>query len=260
MFGTLRLLLAAMVVASHVGVAPWGLWIGVTAVIIFFLLSGYAMTGLLEKRFPETRFASTFYLERFVRLAPQYYFWLALSLFLLLCFKWQPLKMASFVPYDLLAYLAVVPLGLQRYLGSVDTLVMPQASTLGIEITLYAFSPWILKSRQLSWIAGLLCLSVFGATAIDLLPANIYTYYTSPAPMIYFLLGSFLYKKDWISMAVFASALVAILCYGLPQRFNVEFLVGIVVGLPLLSCYLLVMQTSSTAPLGTRPMDVSWGI
>ena len=236
MFGTLRLVLAAMVALSHIGGNFGNLWNGVVAVVIFYMISGYAMTGLLHSRFPETRAVSTFYLERIVRLAPQYYFWLAIALFFSLYLKWYPYSVDTkgFIPNGIFSYLTVVPLGLQRYLGPVNALILPQATTLGIEITLYVFSPWILKSSKLSYIAALICLGVFAATALEILPENIFTYYTSPGPMIFYLLGSFLYRKEWISLSIFSVALISILLFGLPQRFNMEFLLGVIVGLPIM--------------------------
>jgi len=236
MFGTLRLVLAATVALSHIGGNFGNLWNGVVAVVIFYMISGYAMTGLLLARFPGPNSAPTFYLERIVRLVPQYYFWLALAIFTSLFLKWYSYSVDTngFIPYGIFAYLTVIPLGLQSYLGSVNALILPQATTLGIEITLYVFSPWILKSRKLSWVAALTCLSLFVATALKILPENIYTYYTSPGPMIFYLLGSFLYRNDWTSLSIFTVALIIILLFVLLQRFNMEFLLGVIVGLPIM--------------------------
>lgn len=71
MIGTLRLLLAAMVATSHTIPSPPQFQLGVPAVIVFFLLSGYAMrVELISKRFPRPEMARSFYLERFIHLAP----------------------------------------------------------------------------------------------------------------------------------------------------------------------------------------------
>ena len=257
MFGTLRLILAAMVALSHIGGNFGNVWNGVVAVVIFYMISGYAMTGLLRARFPKTNAAPTFYFERIVRLAPQYYFWLAFALFFSLYLKWYwySVDTKGFIPYGIFAYLTVVPLGLQSYFGSVDALTLPQATTLGIEITLYVFSPWILKSRKLSWGAASACLGIFVATTVDILPPNIYTYFTSPGPMIFYLLGSFLYQKDWKSLGIFTTALITILLFGLPQRFNLEFLLGVIVGLPVM----IVLTRFSANKIDSALGDASYG-
>ncbi len=231
MFGALRLLLASMVIASHCGVNPGDVWLSVVAVVIFYMISGYAMTGLLQSRFPDGRNALAFFLERIVRLAPQYYFWLIASL-LAIAAGLLSVKADGFLPYGLFAYLTVVPLGLQRYLGPVNTLVMAQATTLGIEVALYVFSPWILKSRLLSWLSGLALLILFYATAKNWIPANIYTYYTFPGPGMFYILGSFIYKKAWTAVAIFSAALLGIVSLNHGRHFEQEYLVGLALGLP----------------------------
>lgn len=236
MFGMLRLVLEAMVALSHLGVTLDGLWIGVIAVVIFYMISGYAMTGLLQSRFPREIDAPVFYIERIVRLVPQYYLWLAIALFSSLFLKIYPYEINTqgFYPYGIFSYLMVWPLGLQRYIGSVNALILPQATTLGIEITFYMLSPWILKNKIFSWGCALIGLSIFIGTAFSFLPENIYTYYTSPGPIVFYLLGSFVYQKKWIQMGILAIVLLIILVIGLPQRFNLEFMVGLITGLPLL--------------------------
>lgn len=237
MLGMLRLLLAAMVAISHIGGNIGEFWIGVWAVTIFYIISGYAMTGLLSKRFAQGEAAYSFYLERIVRLAPQYYFWLILAAVFALILKWYPyeLNMQTFWPYGFFAYLTVVPLGLQRYLGSVETLLLPQVTTLGIEITLYILSPWILKSLKLSWLSAILSLGFFGATIINILPSNIYTYYTSPGPMVFYIMGSFLYRKKWVSLGLLTVIFIFILSQSLLSHFEIEFLLGVCIGLPLIA-------------------------
>jgi peptidoglycan/LPS O-acetylase OafA/YrhL len=254
-FGTLRLVLAAMVAASHLGINLPDIWLGVVAVVVFFMLSGFAMTGLLYERFDGPQFSPNFYLERFIRLAPQYYLWLGIASILALFLQWNSVKMEGFLPYGLLAYLTVIPLGLQQYLGPVDTLILPQATTLGIEITLYIFSPWILKNRLLSWAIATLCLAIFLATALGALSSNTYTYYNAPAPMIFYLLGSFIYKRDWQSMSFFSAALLGILLLGLPQRFNPEFISGLTLGIPLL----VVLASYKSSRTDTALGNASYG-
>lgn len=263
MLGTFRLLLAAMVVTSHTGGNFGNTFLpGVAAVVVFFMISGYAITGLLQKRFPDTKSASSFYFERFIRLAPQYYFWLAIAFFFSLYLKlsqWSSINTNGFIPYGLFSYLTVVPLGLQAYLDPafrVYTHSMAQAATLGIEITLYVCSPWILKNRKLSWGVALICLGIFASTALKLLPENIYTYYTSPGPMIFYLLGSFLYRKDWASLTIFTTAVIIILLLGMPQGFNKEFLVAVIIGLPILILLVRYPANKLDSALG----DASYGV
>src|ERR1700694_3847607 len=145
MFGTFRLLLAAQVALSHTIPSPPNFQLGVPAVLIFFMLSGFAISGLIHTRFA-TGSASPFYAERAIRLAPQYYFWLAYSAFISFNRGWAPVNIDGFMSYRLFCYLTVIPVGFQAYFGAVFTALMSQASSLAIEICYYIFAPWLLKS------------------------------------------------------------------------------------------------------------------
>ena len=255
MLGTLRLVLAVIVLLSHTGLSIGHIEIGVVAVAVFFIISGYAMTGLIQNRFSGPGGTRLFYLERFVRLAPQYYLWLALALIVTIGLAWYPVNMAGFVPYGLLAYLTVIPLGLQGLMGLVGTLVMSQATTLGVEITFYVVAPWLLAGRWRGLLIGLACLVIYDVTERGVLTPALYTYYTSPGPLPLFLMGSFLFKKDWRILAILTLATVGILCFGLNQPFNLELLIGIVLGLPLVAVLGRLRKRKWDAMLG----DASYG-
>jgi peptidoglycan/LPS O-acetylase OafA/YrhL len=60
MLGTLRLVLALMVALSHVDVGVAGLNVGVVAVVTFYLISGYVMTGLPRRHYASPRLVGRF--------------------------------------------------------------------------------------------------------------------------------------------------------------------------------------------------------
>lgn len=229
MLGTFKLALAILVAYSHSGVDQEPLWFGVVAVVIFYMISGYAMTGLLTSRFQKAS-ALSFFAERFVRLAPQYYFWLAATTIVAFGTPWLSPNSVATLLTDALFYIAVFPMGLQFYGHNVGLVLIPQATSLGIEITFYILSPWILRSRTCSYIAFVICLSIFTATAFDVLPANIRTYYSSPGPMAFYLIGSFIYRRDWTSATLATAAMLAVLGLNYDRTFEREFLVGLCVG------------------------------
>lgn len=80
--GFYRLLLAIAVLLSHIGIGFHG-DLGVSAVVSFFLLSGYVMTALVDRHYNERSRILTFYLDRAMRLCPQFFFYLSLSLILI---------------------------------------------------------------------------------------------------------------------------------------------------------------------------------
>ena len=191
MFGTLRLILAAMVAAFHSGATPGDIWIGVSAVVVFFMISGFAMTGLIEKRFATPGAAPLFFLERFVRLAPQYYPWLFAVLFCDLVLGWLPIDRSALWQQDIFFYLAVFPLGLQPYTHMITALLIPQATSLGIEAVFYLVSPFIILNRMLSYVFAVIGLAIFTASALKFLTPNLYTYYAAPGPIIFLSDGKF---------------------------------------------------------------------
>lgn len=79
MFGTYRLILAALVALSHSGVTARGFNPGQWAVIGFYMLSGLLMERQFEKLSKKGNGASAFYLDRFLRIYPLYLVVLLLS-------------------------------------------------------------------------------------------------------------------------------------------------------------------------------------
>ena len=75
--GIYRLLLSIFVAFSHMGITFYGYNPGVFAVISFFLLSGYAMRILIEKYYTEPFSVSGFYIDRAIKLFPQYIFYVS---------------------------------------------------------------------------------------------------------------------------------------------------------------------------------------
>lgn len=70
--GRLRYFLAIMVVLSHTQVDFLGFAPGVTAVVSFFLISGYVMTLLIGRHYNSPDRIGLFYLDRAARLYPQF--------------------------------------------------------------------------------------------------------------------------------------------------------------------------------------------
>ena len=142
MLGTFRLVLALMVVLSHAGVRLAGLNPGVIAVIGFYLISGYVMAGLIRRHYRQPAQAGAFYLDRAVRLLPQYFFYISLTLAWYFYSRTQTLFL-SHPPTagDLLNNLLIVPLNLYMFNGSDQFALIPPAWSLGAEVQFYLIAP-----------------------------------------------------------------------------------------------------------------------
>ena len=233
MFGTLRLILAAIVAAFHSGATPGDIWIGGPRrrVLHDFRLRD---DGADREALRHPRCRASVFLERFVRLAPQYYAWLFAVLFCDLVLQWLPIDRPALWQKDIFFYIAVFPLGLQPYTHMVTALLIPQATSLGIEVVFYLISPFIILNRSLSYVFAAISLAIFIASALKFLTPNLYTYYAAPGPIIFYLIGSFLYKRDWRALVFFASALLLTLGSALSVKFNLEIALGVAFGLPAL--------------------------
>jgi peptidoglycan/LPS O-acetylase OafA/YrhL len=255
LFGTLRLALAMVVVLSHIGMNWRTFWPGIIAVAIFYMISGYAMTALIESGFRGKRASPRFYLERFVRLAPQYYAWLALTILVYAAVGWPSIGGRPIIPFDFFAYATVVPLGMQNYAWPINTLFVPVATTLAIEITFYVFSPWILRSRPLSYLAAAVSLLLIAAPAFHWSPGGVYTYYNTPGPMVFFIMGSFQRRKERAGLVVIAGLTLLLCAIGLPAFANLEYIIATIIGIPLL----IVAEQVRTTRIDTEMGRASYG-
>ena len=192
--GILRVYLALCVVADHAGtVFPWQMHNGSQAVQIFYIISGFYMAMVLsDHRYAKPR---DFYLSRFLRIFPPY--WIALLATLvtsvaggLFFNRWLLLRAYVSHPFGnngtagvLLAGLSNVTLVGQDWIMFLQNdpgqslrftanfwnnahplwhyLVIPQCWSIGVELTFYAFAPYLNRARSL-WLAGI-ALGAFAA-------------------------------------------------------------------------------------------------
>ena len=192
MRGYLRLFLAILVALSHIGYSG-NINIGMSAVVVFYMLAGYAVTHLLHKYFPPNRLFA-FYTERLLRIFPLYFiFLLAVTLFLYLTNFSGP----KFTTINIFSNLTVVPLNYFMYL-KVDVLrdycILPPAWSLGAELQAYAILPLIIRSLPLKWIVSLASLCFFSISAFKIIDPNIWGYRLIPGIIYLFLTGSAIYK------------------------------------------------------------------
>ena len=229
--GILRVLLALAVVMAHTE-GLYGLYVtgGPLAVEIFFIISGFYMTMILDQKYAGKDGVLLFWSNRALRLYPMYLTVLAISvgacvLSFALFGNWG--KIEPYLAYrDHLswpAYLYLIAtnffiigqdtlmfMGLNLNTGYfyfahdfTDThphlfsfLFIPQAWTLGIELSFYLIAPFIVK-RSTLFIVGLASLSIF----IKIFTFTVmkwnhdpWTYRFFPSELCLFLFGTLSYK------------------------------------------------------------------
>lgn len=270
MLGLLRFTLALAVAASHANFRIAGFIPGVIAVIGFYLISGYVMAGLIRRHYNQPAKAPAFYLDRALRLLPQYFTYLGLVLAWHLYTNTENYYL-SHAPTagDIINNLLIVPLNYYMWNGSEHYTLIPPAWSLGAEIQFYLIAPFLLFLPKHLLIAGVLSLGVYLAALANLINSDWYGYRLLPGVLWIFLLGAFmehLHEQKQHTQAAAVATLVVILAtialatlqhFGaLKHPFNAETLLGLILGVSLLHT----LATRPRTHWDDRAGDLSYGV
>ena len=205
--GKLRLLLALLVVFSHIRVEyfinlgwdPGSIGSfnsGSVAVVNFFAISGYVMTELWKKYYvprrevPLIKKIKIFYLDRIIRLFPQFIFYSFATLFCIQLLDVESIYWKSVDLGVLVHNLTMLPLGFNMFLNP-HTLFIPQAWSLGLELTFYATIPFLLQ--KWNWMRiyflGYASMAFFLLPYFGLINPFWYGYMLLPGVLFIFVLG-----------------------------------------------------------------------
>jgi peptidoglycan/LPS O-acetylase OafA/YrhL len=244
--GTLRLILALLVLLSHAGVRVHQLNPGVTAVIGFYLISGYVMAGLVHRHYDRVERVPFFYVDRVLRLFPQYllYAGLTLAWYLATGTATQFLQHAPSAR-DLLFNLLVVPLNFYMYNGSDAFTLIPPAWSLGAELQFYLLVPFMLIFPRFGVVAAMVSAGVHVLALHGKLNTDWYGYRLLAGVLWVFGIGMLLFhwqrsRPAWARAVAMAAPVLALAVYAyLRSRglhaapYHQEVLVGWGVGVPL---------------------------
>ncbi|MFL5059920.1 MAG: acyltransferase family protein [Xanthobacteraceae bacterium] len=248
MFGTLRLLLAYLVVVSHLMGSEYFVHFGLYAVQGFFVVSGFIITAALNEVY---RFdGSRFWANRLLRLLPLYY---VVCLATLAVVAFWPKEAGDFLPtwqrgagenYDVLLNLLAFPL----QFGQPPFRLVPPFWSVVIEIEMYLLL-WIVIARREAYAAIALAAGVAYHLAC-MFNGHDWTlrYVAPPSALLAFPLGALLYfwkKRDWFNVGpataslafaawtgnMMAAGLVFSTVYDVGYYLNVAFLAVLVAGL-----------------------------
>jgi len=243
LLGTWRYLLAVVVALSHIEWRLAGLNPGVIAVVGFYLTSGYVMTGLLRSRYTTLADAPRFYLDRALRLLPQYFAIALLTLAWLLASGAAPDFLRDKPDWQgLLNNLAIVPLNYYAFNGADRFTLIPPAWSLGAEIQFYFFLPLILRLRA---VVSVISVTIYVCAAAGIFNSDLFGFRLLPGVLWFFLLGSWLYdshhgatpertgRRIALVMGAVALLWLALWSYGkLALPYNRETLLGVLLALP----------------------------
>ncbi len=241
--GTYRLLLAIAVALSHMGVQVGGLNPGVMAVISFFLISGFVMTGLVRTYYMQLHSIHLFYVDRAARIFPQYLFFLLGTLLCHWALGFKSPFLGEATLFGLFANVTVIPMDFYMFSPAVaQTMYIPQAWSLGLELMFYLMFPLIIIGKvRMSTL--LLSLLVWIAAAFGAMNADIWGYRLLPGTLFMFLLGSCIYdaRKPSLRHPAVLVLLVGIGCAvalsvtgKLESPYNREVMLGLLVGVVVL--------------------------
>jgi peptidoglycan/LPS O-acetylase OafA/YrhL len=239
--GFYRLFLAILVALSHMDVRWFGYNPGAIAVISFYILSGYFMSLLITKYYPRTSMIPAFYLDRCLRILPQFIFYMLVASACIYWLKIDSPAINRLTPIKWLMNFLILPQGFYMLWGE-NALVLPQSWSLGLEMTFYLVIPWILtgcSKRQIYTLAGLSCL-IFLAAYCNKIDSDYFGYRLLPGTLFIFLTGWSFFQPDRNSryfriITLLSAVLLWVIAflnqsiYHLPH--NKEILVGLIIGI-----------------------------
>lgn len=226
--GMLRVLLALAVVTAHAG-PIFGLTFtgGLAAVETFFIISGFYMALILDRKYTGKHAFSLFISNRFLRLFPIYWtiLFLSIAVYIISRYALGGDGLAYLSSYSLLGFKQLVFMILANlfifgqdtamFLGISSTghffwtsnfalsaptassfLLIPQAWTLELEMLFYLMAPWLVKKSNL-FLGALISASIALRLYIYLglgLTNDPWTYRFFPTELCLFLLGIIAYR------------------------------------------------------------------
>lgn len=234
--GSYRYLLAVLVVLSHSGVSFFGYNPGIIAVISFLMISGYVITKLINKYYNNIGLIPSFYVDRALRLFPQFLLYLSITVLVMIYFG-DTKNISS--PLLMISNIAMIPLNfftVYKY----SWIFVPQSWSLGLEAQFYLAIPFILIFRKTKF-ALILSIFLFTLAFFNIIRNDYYTYRMLSGSLCIFLLGNMITTRSGRKMAAWCYAyffslfILSFFLGSAREDFlrNGNVLLGILVGLPI---------------------------
>jgi peptidoglycan/LPS O-acetylase OafA/YrhL len=263
--GYYRLALAVCVLFSHFGLFVGGYDQGQSAVIGFFLLSGYVMTLLLGKHYPKLWQAPGFYVDRLARIFPQYLVYVVATLAVLHVLPIANSWSAGCDGGMILGNLAIVPLYFQGPPWWTCTLI-PQAWSLALELMFYLVVPLLaVRLWPVTALAAAYSFWVYGQAYLGIINTDWFGFRQLPGTLFIFIAGMAFARPGvgWIvyrwGVWVMSLVLWGVLLH-VPHLYalgtNKEIVAGVAFGIPALA----ITRKLPSTPWDRLAGDLSYGV
>ena len=261
--GAYRFLLACVVLCYHAFGAVAGRQTGVAAVICFLLLSGYVMQLLFDKYYLRPWRPLSFWLDRALRLFPQYLFYLGIALFLMWGLGAKNLFYLR-TPDLTAAILAalLLPTGFAMFHFQ-QVQVLAVSWSLGLEATFYLLLPFLLITPpvlRFGIFVGSIC--IFAMALLGFLPTMDFTLRLLPGTLFVFMLGAAMTGRLALPAAALGVAIgvATAVCATVLPISDGMFSVDIGCGLTLGSVALYLLRYVKTGRFDALLGNLSYGI
>lgn len=245
MFGYLRLILAILVMLSHLNIRFFTLNQGVFAVTIFYILAGFVVSYLYSSIIPNSKYKILlFYKNRIKRIFPLYlYILISTILFLLITNYGNP----NFNLIKLLYNITIVPLNYYMYIDSTiltnpSWCLIPPAWSLGTELQAYLLLPFAIISLKFRYFSLFFSIIVYTLANFTILQPDYFGYRFIIGVFFIFLIGVSIQESKYRSLIlIWISTLILILTLIYLHLDRIAYAretsIGILIGIPLI--YLL---------------------
>lgn len=243
MHGSLRLVLATLVLLSHLGITLYGYNIGAGAVVVFYLLAGMVSYKLIKNNYKNK--ALSYYLDRIKRIFPLYSLVLLFSFFVYKLGATSHFLSAQPDSISYLSNITIIPLSYFMYNQTDSFTLLPPAWSLGVELQFYILAPFILLCTKRVALFFLLSFILYILATLGVLHTDYFGYRLIAGVFFMFLLGALIQKtinnknySTYTALALVYLTLIIILIYiyniNYKAPYNYETLFALLLGIPLL--------------------------